>query len=146
MKILSQQDPQWAKFKLGQSSLTVGRYGCTTTCLSMLSDYYGVYKDPVAIQGFLKYTPDGLIIWESLNLSPMKFGKRLRERNDAEIQISLKDPKKAVILEVNHSHWVVATSKFLGNTYWIADPWTGTRRLSTAYNGNITGSAHFYKL
>lgn len=154
MRILSQNDPQWSRLKLGNSPLTVGRFGCTTTCISMLSDYFKCYRTPADIASarnpYLKYTDvnhpqgPGLIIWESFKLPPMLFGKRLRELNHAEIQISLKDPKKAVILEVEHRHWVVAVGKVpFTNVYRIFDPWDGKKKFSTSYK-SITGSAHFY--
>ena len=40
---LSQRDPQWGDLKLGESNLTINRWGCTTTALSMLSDYFQSY-------------------------------------------------------------------------------------------------------
>lgn len=149
MLVLGQRDPRWSNVHLGNSSLLVGQYGCTTTCISMLSDYFGNYHTPGEIAdphyGFQQYTPDGLIMWETLKISPMQFKERLHERNDAKILESIKDPKKAVILEVDHHHWVVALSKVpLLNVYRIADPWTATKRFSSAY-GQITGSAHFFK-
>lgn len=144
MIVISQRDPQWAQIKLGNSPLTVGRFGCTTSCISMIADYFKCYKNPIEIQDFIKYTPDGLVIWESFHLGQMKFEKRLRTRNDAEIQKSLNDPKKAVILEVDNCHWVVALGKIpFTNIYRIADPWTGTKRTTLAYR-NITGSSHFF--
>ena len=122
----------------------------------MLSDYFKCYRSPADIASsrnpYLKYTDAnhpqgaGLIIWESFSIPPMKFGKRLRKLDHNEIQISLKDPKKAVILEVENRHWVVAVGKVpLTNIYRIYDPWSGQKRLSTAYK-SITGSAHFYSL
>ncbi len=150
MITLSQRDPKWADKFLGSSKLTIGKFGCTTCCISMLSDFFGCYKDPVEIQKYQSYTnidhPQGagLILWDTLHLGPMKFEKRLYSRNDAEIQKSLKDPKKAVILEVDGKHWVVATGKVpLTNVYTIRDPWFGDRSTTLRYK-KITGSAHYY--
>ena len=147
MIILSQRDSKWSAEKLGQSVCTVGRYGCVTVCLSMLSDYFkeqkGSFVNPAKLARGLKFTNDGLIIWSSLPLLlQFSLSKRLYQRNDVEIGISLKDPKKAVILQVENFHWVVALRRLPFGVYLIADPWTGTKRLSTAYK-NITGSAHF---
>ena len=144
---LSQRDPQWATVKLGKSSLTVGRYGCTTTCISMLTSYFGCYRTPPDIAKILqKYTPDGLVLWSTLDVPCMKFVGRIYTRMDSEIDASLKDPDKAVILNVaNGSHWVVAIKRVpLTSTYLIADPWDGRVKLSTAYR-NITGSAHYIR-
>lgn len=146
---LSQQDARWAQVKLGQSNLTVGRYGCTTTCLSMLSEYFGAFKTPAQLAGSLKYTPDGLIIWQSLpSVLPFKIEKRITFFSPMDIEISLKDPNKGVILNVNNgAHWVLATYKipFTNKLYMTNDPWTGTSRASFAYK-NIVGSAHMIKL
>ena len=149
---LSQQDPRWAKEHLGKSKITVGRYGCTTTCISMLSDYFECFASPKELAvsqvigtELLGYTNDGLIIWQTLNLKHMAFAARLRSRNDFEIEKSLKDPRKAVILQVNDgAHWVVAIGKvpLLRNVYWVIDPWDGKKKTTRAFR-NITGSAHF---
>lgn len=145
---LSQRDPRWASVKLGQSNVTVGRYGCTTTCISMLSDYFKSFIAPgVLASSILKYLKDGRIIWQSVdNIPRMKFEKRMYGQNDAEIMISLKDKKKAVILEVNNnSHWVVALRRSYWNKkdYIVLDPWTGKQCSALKTYHNITGSAHF---
>ena len=149
MKILSQRDLKWAALKLGQSPLTVGRYGCTTTCISMLSDYFGSYKDPGELATkVLKYTNEGLILWSSVDAIPhMKFEKRLYGRNDDEIMNALKDPNKAIILQVNNgAHWVVALRKtILGKSYTVADPWSGDKCDVIKRYKNITGAAVFIR-
>jgi hypothetical protein len=114
----------------------------------MLTSYFGCYKDPVEIQKYQNYTPDGLILWDTLRLSPMHFEKRLYTQHDADIQESLKDPNKAVILEVQlksgGKHWLVATGKVpLINVYMVVDPWDGKRKTTAAYGNRITGSAHY---
>ena len=147
MITLSQRDSRWSQIKLGDSPLTVGRYGCTTTCVSMLTDYFKCFVDPGAMaKERLRFTSGGLLIWSSVNFPRMKFEKRLYSRNDAEIVKSLlRDPNRAVIFEVDYSHWVVATGKLpWTDIYTIADPWRGDRSLSTRYK-RITGSAHFIK-
>ena len=148
MIYLSQRSPLWTNVKMGKSNLTIGEYGCTTTCISMLSDYFKCFVSPKDLaQGIQGYDANGLVIWEKLKL-PMKFEKRLHEYNPDEIAISLKDPKKAVILEFQlpgTKHWCVALSKvpLAANTYFIADPWTGSRKTSLAYKNAIVGSAHY---
>lgn len=143
---LSQQDPKWSKVTLGKTRFTIGRYGCTTTCISMLSDYFQCYQAPDAIaKQYVKYTMDGLIMWETLKLAHMAMELRIRSRDDQAIQQSLKDPSKAVILNVNNgAHWVVALSKdILSKDYWVLDPWDGKKKLACKTYRNITGSAHF---
>lgn len=144
---ICQRDPRWSQITLGQTPFTIGRWGCTTCCLSMLSDYFDCYYSPDELaKTILQYTKDGLIVWKSVNkMAKMQFEKRLfGQCNHEEIQKSLKDPKKAVILEVEGKHWVLATSKIpYTKTYWIIDPWTGTKKTTMAYKNKITGSAHF---
>lgn len=145
MKKLCQRSPLWSDVKMSPSNLTIGRYGCTTTCISMLSDYFKCFVSPRGMVGTnVKYTKDGLIIWTSISFPVFKFEKRLYGWNNAEIDISLKDPKKAVILEVaNGSHWVVAIKKVpFTKHYFIVDPWDGKIKTTVAYK-NVTGSAHF---
>src|SRR3990167_584496 len=143
---LSQRDPQWGDLKLGESNLTINRWGCTTTALSMLSDYFQSYFNPGELATkILKYTKDGLIIWQSVNnIRHMAFEKRLYGRNDSEILKSLKDPTKAVILEVDGKHWVTAVRKSLvGKSYKVADPWFGDICTVPGRYKKITGSSHF---
>lgn len=143
MVILGQRDYRWSGIRLTPSKLTCGRYGCTTTCISMLSDYFKCFRMPSEVIGTnIKYTKDGLIMWEAINFPKFAFEKRVRTFDPSAIQVSLKDPKKAVILEVDHSHWVVALSKNLFGGYNIADPWTGKKSTTRSYRA-VTGSAHF---
>ncbi len=145
MKILSQRDPSWSAVKIGASNLTIGRYGCTVTCMSMLTDFFGNWGTPKQIAEHKEwFTKDGLVKWTALKLKAMDFEKRLYGRNDAEIDISLKDPNKACILEVEHHHWVVCLGKDLFGRYRIADPWFGDKASITRYK-SITGSSHFIR-
>ncbi len=147
MTLLSQRDPAWAQTLLGSSKCTVGRYGCTTTSISMLSDYFGSFVTPKELaSSVLKYTTDGLILWPSVdNIKHMRFNQRIYKRDDAVIQACLKDPNLACILQVNHGqHWVVALRKTLfGNSYIVADPWSGDKCDVISRYHNITGIATF---
>lgn len=149
MKILSQRDPLWSEKKLGSSSLTMGKYGCTTTCLSMLTDYYGSYMRPDAIASQKDWYTDknykygaGLVLWSKMKL-PMKFVKRTYGRDDIEFEKALKDPKRAVMFEVQGKHWVLGLSKSIFGGYRIADPWFGDKATTARYKDQITGAAFF---
>lgn len=145
MILISQRNPAWATEKLGQSTLNLGRFGCTSCCISMLSDYFGSYKSPIEIaHNVANYTKDGLIVWKALSFKNMKFDKRTYGRDDNEIRAALKDPNRAVILEVDNAHWVVGVKPtLLSRDYVVADPWYGDKcNLSKRY-GKITGSAYF---
>jgi hypothetical protein len=148
MIYLSQRDPEWKDRTLGSSKLTIGDYGCTTTCISMLSDYFKPWASPAVIAGHKDfYTKDGLILWGKLDFPHFKFEKRLYGRNDFEIMASVEDKDKAVILEVQipkGKHWLVCLGKeLLGSGYKVVDPWTGLKSSTSKYGNLITGSAHF---
>jgi ABC-type bacteriocin/lantibiotic exporter with double-glycine peptidase domain len=144
MKILSQRDPTWSNVKLGASPLTIGRYGCTTTGLSMLSDYFYCYMRPDQIAAQTNwYTPQGLVIWGNLDFKHMEFVKRGFGWKTNEIEAAIKSPDMAILLEVNNAHWVVALSKALLGAYRIADPFFGDKSTTKRYGNAITGYAIF---
>jgi len=139
-----QRNPKWGNLKLGSSVLTMARYGCTTTAISDLSTYFKptMIITPDKMCQYLKYTSGGLIIWESCQFTNFKFEKRIYGRNDLLIKECLKDPNRAIILEVDNSHWVVSTGVNLFGGYKIADPWFGDFATTKRYK-QITGSAVF---
>lgn len=145
MSIYSQRDQRWAAQEIGLSGLTIGRYGCTITCLAMLASYFGQDINPGAMETLLKFTPQGLIIWQSADFAKFAFESRVRYRDNALISAALKDPKRAVILEVaGHSHWVVATGwQPETNCFKIADPWLGDHSNMKRYGDVINGMAFF---
>jgi len=146
MRILSQRDPVWAGENIGKTNIKIGRYGCTITCLSMLSDYFGCFKTPAWMGDNLRFTNQALLYWQSVSERLcFNFARRYYGVNYPVIDEALKNPKKAVILEVEHYHWVLAIGKIpFTKIYRIADPWTGTKRLSTAYR-YISGFTTFEK-
>jgi hypothetical protein len=145
MKILSQRDPIWALDKLGASSLIVGRFGCTTTCISMVSDYFDCYKSPTELAHDVNnYTKDGLILWQNLAFQKMRFVRREYGRNNISINQALDNPVKAVIFEVDKSHWVVGLGRtFIGDNFTIIDPWDGKKKSCFPTYKAITGAAYF---
>lgn len=141
MVILSQQDPRWAKITLGKSNYTVGRYGCTTTGISMASDYFKNYHNPGYMAQHLEYTDEGYILWQSLSEVELKLLDRFYGKRDEKIKEAIKNPKKVCILQVNNNHWVVATGVSIFGGYNIADPWYGDKSTTRRYKNNITGGA-----
>lgn len=145
MKSFCQRDPIWTNIVMLPSSLTLGRFGCTTTCIADLSTYFGDNLNPHAVCNRIKYTPGGLIIWQSAVFEHFEFERREYGRKDANIEAALKDPNRAVILNVgNGSHWVVAVSRDWFGNYKIADPWMGDfLMLEKRYGRSIQGAAYF---
>jgi ABC-type bacteriocin/lantibiotic exporter with double-glycine peptidase domain len=146
MIYLSQRDFRWGDRKIGESSLTLAKFGCTTTSISMLSDYFGHLVLPSQIASDVNfYTKDGLVIWKNLSFDKFKFVERTFGRDDARIKQALKDPNQAVIFNVNNgAHWVVGVRPTLiGNSYIVVDPWNGKKCDVIKTYKNITGCAYF---
>lgn len=140
--LLKQSDPHWANVTLGQTTLPLRSKGCVVTSLAMADSYFRLdFKFPDQLAKELKFTADGLVMWESLPQAlSFRLERRLNVYDSKVIDESLRDPKRAVILEVNHGqHFVLGLKRIpLTNTYWVADPLTGTKRL---YN-NVCGSVN----
>ena len=149
MLYLSQRDPRWANLKLGSSSLTISKFGCTTTSISMLSDYFGCYQSPDKIAANPNnYTKEGLIVWQNLKFEKMKFQTRLRVcPPDSTLIEILKDPNRAVIANVDDGHhWVVLVKKnVIGKDWTCVDPWSGSKCDVFKTYRNIVGVAIFNK-
>lgn len=149
MKRLSQRDPKWSAKKLGKSSLTVGRWGCTTTCVSMLSDYFGQYVSPEKLAAKKElFTADGRIIWLRIKdtFTKFRFVYRYYTYTKANSHIlfdAISDPKKASLVTVDSdSHWLVPTRKS-GSDIIAADPWTGKDENLLKKYGRISGFVVF---
>lgn len=145
MKSYSQRDGRWANIRIGDSSLTIGRFGCVITCIADLSTYFGDNLLPNEVANIHEFTTDGQILWNTGNYGHMVFSRREYGRHNDRILHAIKHPDLAVILQVaNKSHWVVAINAKEGiDNLGIADPWLGDKTTMKRYNNNITGAAYF---
>lgn len=141
----NQRDSRWANQNLGSSNLKMGLFGCTTTAIADLSTYFGDNLNPSQVADWIKYS-NGLVLWQSCRFNHFQFERREYLRNEANILAAIKDPNRAVLLQVdNGAHWVVAT----GVPNWfnwyikIADPWFGDKADMGRYGNSITGAAYF---
>lgn len=143
---LSQRNPLWATHKIGQTSITIGRFGCTITGLSMLSDYYGSFHNPAELADQLKFTVEGLVIWSSLPaVLPFHLEHRLYHDDRTAIEEAIQDPKRSALLQVDGYHWVVATGLVSKTKHYnIVDPWDGKKKTTSSY-GHVTGCAIFIR-
>jgi ABC-type bacteriocin/lantibiotic exporter with double-glycine peptidase domain len=141
----SQRDRRWATKVMKPSKLTLGRYGCTTSCIAMASTYFGENLTPANVCDKIKYNIQGLILWETCNFKSFSFWFREFGRKDVNIKNALADKDLIVILQVaNGSHWVVCTGyDSVNKTYKIADPWDGARSTMKRYGNSITGASYF---
>lgn len=139
----SQQDPRWASLKLGKSPYTVGRYGCTSVCVTDVMNWLlNKSIPPSETVPKLAYTSEGLILWDSLKNLGLSLVGRFYGRQYEVIDKALADPGLCAIAQVNGNHWVWVIGRrlpILG--YRIADPWTGTKAYTNRYKNNITGCA-----
>ena len=127
MILLSQKNFSWRYVKIGNSNETIGASGCLITCLSMLSDWYGKYRNPAWMARNLSFTKEGRLLWQSIQ-PPMRFVYRYYKRDDVKIKSILSSKDNAVILEVpayGAKHWVlvVGFSRLYG--FKVADPLYG---------------------
>lgn len=138
MENLSQRDIRWKDIKIGNSTSTIGSYGCTITCLSILA---GTTPDVVnafltAVNGFLV----DRIIWAKINET--KLGLHFPDNgrqyvyNDVAVREAI-NLYGGCLVEVdydgitntpNDRHWVL----YIGDQKLI-DPWTGTIRPTSTY-------------
>ncbi len=112
MKFYKQSDPRWSAIKMGSSSCTLGRFGCTTTAICMLmSRFYSTVTPGEAAKSF-SYNADGLIEWAKCDFGPLKFIARVNAYEDKRLREWLKDPNNCAIIQVRNKyipfHWVAA--------------------------------------
>jgi hypothetical protein len=126
MKILNQRDKLWKDIKINNTSSTIGGYGCTLTCLAMLTD-----TTPDVIVSKLKFSDDK-IIWTSINNTDLSIrfpdmGRHYSYDNDL-VKQTIKDNGgclvevdfDGVIKTPNDRHWIL----YIGDGRAL-DPWTG---------------------
>lgn len=159
LNYLSQRDPRWSETIIGSGRLKVGRYGCTTTCLSMLSQFFGCYQDPGQIASDKGNYDGSEVNWMKLRFPTFSFRWREGSYFGASVidmdmikaylahgDNSQLDKDRAVILEVaDRSHWVVGLWETYDKDILCIDPWTGrTCDLFKTYR-NITGASFFQR-
>ena len=126
-KVFSQNDPIWKNDKIGGTNLTVGNYGCTTSCVSDGGTWFGEIITPKELASHKElYTSGGLIIWKMIKtiFKKMKFFYRYYSFNESIIdKYLIINPNTVVLLNVDRGyHWVFALSKGNGG-YTCSDPY-----------------------
>src|SRR3989304_8771855 len=129
MILLSQNDSKWKSKKLGFSNVSIGDFGCTLTCISMLWN-----SDPVTVNDWMKnnggFADLNLIYWAKLP----GFKWRGWTYENAKVKEAIAQ-YGACIVETDFntnpkdgSHFVVA----IGNGQ-IYDPWDGKQKALNSY-------------
>lgn len=141
---LSQGDNEWRKIKLGDSDETIGRSGCLITSLSMLSYWYGKYRDPAWMAKKLNFNPGGWLLWLSINEIdlPFRFVWRRYGYDKYKILEILKSEDRACVVELNDgAHWGAVIGYSRLNGFRIADPIDGNSVYAKKRDYRITGHA-----
>jgi len=132
--------------KIGKTNSYVKDFGCTITCISMLSDWYGKYRNPAWMAKNLRYVRD-LLIWKSVTEKlNFEFVWRFYKYEENRILKALKGKKTACVLQIKGRHWVVGVRKSIypwSRWFKTVDPWTG--RYKWYHKNDITGGATFIK-
>ena len=135
----SQTDSRWSSVILGSSGKTLGRIGCTTTCLAMTESYRrGITITPATMAKSLTYSSTGSLYW------PSNYTTTTSVSFDAIKNIL--NQGKPVILGLRtasySTHWVVVTG-YSGNTYYVNDPGSSSR---TTLGQVFEKYPYFYKI
>ncbi len=133
----TQTDPRWSNVILGNSGKTLGRIGCTTSCLAMVNSFRtGKTVTPADQAAALRYTLDGSLYWPTGYYS-VSFGT-----TPLQTIYSLLESGKPVIVggmtNQGGQHWVVVTGFTGGSTltakgFLINDPGTPSRKTLADY-------------
>ena len=145
MTSYSQRDKRWANKVMAPSKQIIGRVGCTTTCIADIATYFKMNLNPAQVADRIKYTKDGLILWQYCKFEKFEWWFRAYKKDDTQIRNALADPKGAVLFEINNgAHWVVGTGiDGVNKTYKIADPINGDRSTMKRYDNKLTGMSFF---
>lgn len=142
-----QKDSRWSSVKLGQSGKTLGKIGCTTTCLAMTESYRtGKTVTPKTMASTLSYDSTGNLYW------PTRYENQFYNESEA-LQLIYNElaAGRPVLYgsktRSGKSHWVVVTG-FSGNTlsaenFTIHDPGSNYR---TTLQDHIDAYGVFYKV
>lgn len=138
---LSQNDPRWSRVTIGHTKLTIGRYGCTLTALTMLLNYFRSSNlTPIEVNDALTqaggFDSLGRLLWSVVSkvYPEVKFTKRARNYNNWEVSLYVYAKRLPVMVEVyfpatREPHWVL----FIGFRRMI-DPIDGTIKKTSTYS------------
>jgi hypothetical protein len=139
---ISQRDERWKLKRLGNSTLTIGSYGCLLTCHSMSLIYFGheltpellneVYKSKgVFDEALINFYAAGTV-FEDFNAVEYYDCQTIPcDLNKIDVGLSKKQPIIAMVdFDLNPNtkgdwHFVLIIGKTDDGHYLINDPWTG---------------------
>lgn len=140
---LKQGDSSWGNVTIGNTSYTLGKFGCLITSISMLTYWYGKYITPDKLAKSLSFTQQGELYWNSIDeVCPFTFVYRYYRYDKTKLLQILTSKDNAAVVRVPYagaSHWLV----LIGYNYrgWkCIDPLRGDVCYASRY-GNINGFA-----
>ena len=143
---ISQRDKRWKNSRIGFSATTIGKEGCTICALCMaLEKLRGYFCNPKNAAWYWKFNRRGQILWNKTQFKGMEFKWRGYGHNSAKIRDYANGKDRAVIIEVNHNHWLYVVESTGKNTFRVIDPWNGLEYATVPSNYKITGYALFEK-
>lgn len=130
LPIYKQNDPQWAKEKLGNTEESLAAVGCTISSVCMALAHYGITISPKQLNDRLKaingYTQRGWLKWNAVaTITDKTIVIRIpRQPSHALIDKALSAQKPVIakiFLKFIIPHWVLIVGKS-GQEYLIKDP------------------------
>lgn len=129
---MKQFDKRWKNVKLGKSKETIGKIGCTITCMAMMESYRrGIRITPQDMAKESSFTRTGGLIW------PKSYGQEYKESDYLSKILELLSEGKPVMVctknnKTNKQHWVVVKGYngegVLAENFMINDPGSSYRK------------------
>jgi len=145
--LFSQLDKRWSRLTLGNTIYTIKEWGCTITSICMIIFYlFGDIFLPSTASKLFKFTKDGKLYWGSVKYKNLKFvGRYYGKPKQSILNEYILDPKKAMIVEVNYSHWVFMKSWTIPNKWFFlcGEPYKLPARFRKRTKWSITGYSLF---
>ncbi len=146
MQLYSQIGQSYSHNHIGRSGLTIGAKGCTICSIAMVESKFGQGRTPLEYATtYGKFTDKGLILWNLTDYALMKFVWRGYGFDLNAITAAANDPNRAVIVQVDLSHWI-AVDRVENGLIIFGDPIGGVIRngIRSRYR-RVTGYATFVR-
>ena len=151
---IGQREADWKLKRLGNSTTTIGNYGCLLVCHTMMLNYFGKDVDPITLNEIYKSKNvfhDGNLIgygqaadcWDDVTADDYELFKYVNNPCDMDlVDKYLIEKRLPVIAWVDNihddgkpDHFVLIIGKDENGKYLINDPWLG----ETQYFHNLYG-------
>ena len=136
---ISQKDSRWGCFRIGETNLSIARWGCTICSLCMaLGALQNRFVNPKNAATYWEFNGRGEILWAQTKFNGMEFVKRYYGFNVGVMKRAVDSPEQVVVAEVNRNHWVYVCG-MENSEPMIIDPIDGKRYEKLPSKYDITG-------